>query len=240
MTTLIVGCSFIATLDNRNPHDLANRVTDKFVIRATSGSGNQCMAARVIHECSQHQFDQVVVIWSGVNRLDFPIGQQLHCLQPKNSNDEFKFEYFTDLGDVIYYHSGGWRLSGTSDSCPRFFRDFFENQYRSATPRYLTDLTLQAIIQTQHFLKSKNIPYQMSFIYNVDADYSQDRWEPGCGQLDRSSPLNSLVDWNKCSTQTTLFEYAKNTRQLLGDGFHPTFDCTVEWFKHELNINLKS
>lgn len=240
MTTLVVGCSFVDRLDNRNPHDRVNRVTDNYVIRATSGSGNQSMAARVIHECSKQQFDQVVIIWSGINRLDFPIGQPLHRLQPRNSNDEFKFEYFTDLGDVVYYHSGGWRLSGTSDTCPKFFRDFFESQYRSATPRYLSDLTLQAVIQTQHFLEFRRIPYQMSFIYDIDADYSKQQWEPGCGQLDRSSPLNDLVNWNTCSTKTTLFEYAQDTHQLSSDGFHPTFDCMVEWFQKELNIGLKS
>jgi len=240
MTTLVVGCSFIEKLDNKNPHDRVNRVTDNFVIRAKSGSGNQCMAARVIHECSQQQFDHVVVIWSGVNRLDFPIGQPLHRLQPKNSDGEFKFEYFTDLGDVVYYHSGGWRLSGTSDACPKFFRDFFDNQYRSATSRYLTDLTLQSVIQTQHFLESNHIPYHMSFIYDIDADYSKDKWEPGCGQLDRSSPLNSLVNWNNCPTTSTLFEYAKTTNQLSSDEFHPTFDCMVEWFNQELGIDLKA
>ena len=118
-----MGCSYLHNIDQFQIN------TDKFKIRATPGSGNQSMAARVVYECSQQQFDQVIVVWSGINRLDFPIGKELHKVQPKEKSGAYEYSYFTEIGDMAWYHSGGWGLSGCSDTCPTFLQSFFKKQY---------------------------------------------------------------------------------------------------------------
>jgi len=227
-----VGCSYLHNIDQLQIN------TDKFEIRATPGSGNQSMAARVIYECSQRQFDQVVVVWSGINRLDFPIGKELHKVQSKNKLGEYDYGYFTEIGDMAWYHSGGWGLSGCSYPCPTFLQYFFKNQYVGSTNRYLSDMSLLAIIQVQSFLAHRAIPYKMSFIYDIHNDHIEPQFAPGLGNLDKASPLNTQVDWTKFSMDLPMFEYAQDTEQLSKDKFHPTSDCMIEWFKTYMDIDL--
>lgn len=229
---MLVGCSYLHNLDT------AKINTDRFKIEATPGAGNQSMAARVIYECSLQNFDEVVVIWSGINRLDFPIGKPLHDVQSKDQDNQFKYGYFTELGDMVWYHSGGWGLSGCCDPCPKFLQTFFKNQYLGFTNRYVSDLTLLAIIQVQGFLASRGIPYQMSFIYDVYADYAEAQYFPGLGSLDRTSSLNSHVDWTKFYMDTPMFEYAQDTKQMSKDQFHPISECMIEWFNTYMGIDL--
>ena len=240
MNTLIVGCSFVENIKFKNPPTPQHVIGEQFTICGSSGAGNQSIAARVIHECSLKSYDQVVVLWSGINRLDFPVGIELHKVLPIDKTGYPVYQYWTRINHSIWYHSGGFRLSGTSDDCPKFFRDFFDHQYRSATPQYLSELSLLSIIQTQSFLKAKNIPSVMSFIYDVDHGYTESFIEPGCGKLDKSLPLAALVDWSMFKAQIPPFEYARSKNGLEPDGFHPLFDTMLEWFDVQLDINLKS
>jgi len=232
--TLLIGCSYLHNIDPRQIN------SSKFKIRATPGAGNQSMAARVIHECSQQNFDRVVVIWSGINRIDIPIGKDLHNVQSKEKSGEYKYGYFTELGDMVWYHSGGWALSGCSDPCPGFLQNFFKHQYKGSTDRYLSDFSLLSVLQAQSFLASRNIPYNMSFIYDIDADYADSKFGPGLGQIDRNSPLNALVDWTTFSLEKPMFEYGLTTDQMTEDRFHPTSDCMIEWINAYMGIDLTS
>jgi hypothetical protein len=231
MKTLIVGCSYV---ENLTWQKLVN--ADKITLRGTSGAGNQSIAARVVYECSKVNYDNVIVLWSGVNRLDFPVGRELHSTLPRKRNNEFVYDCFTEMDDVVWYHSGGYRLSGTADHSPKFLREWLHHQYLSATPNYLSTLTLLSIIQAQTFLESKNIRYQMGFIYDVDQDYSQTKWEPGCGKLDRTSSLNRLIHWDKF-IKPEPFEYTRDHGEYF-DIFHPTFDTMAKWFLQHVGIDI--
>ena len=82
--TLIVGCSFVARLTYRLSDDDYHVNAQKYTILSSPGSGNQALAARTIYELSQNKYDQVVVLWSGINRLDFPVSAELNKTYPKN------------------------------------------------------------------------------------------------------------------------------------------------------------
>jgi len=240
-STLIVGCSFVQNLnDSRNNVNRQNWHTV-----GTSGSGNQAIAAQVINQCSQQNYKEVIVLWSGINRLDFPIGKSLHDIMPKDSDNYPDYSYYTIINDIVWYHSGGFMLSGTSDKSPPWFRNWCQTQYKSASSKYLTELSLLSIIQTQSFLQARNIPYKMSFIYDIDYDYERHYSknhsgcyvEPGCGKIDRSSKLIDLVDWSAFTTHQPPYEFAREIHQL-EDGFHPRFPAMNEWFKRVFSIDL--
>jgi hypothetical protein len=240
MKTLIVGCSFVANICVDTPGDLVPRINQqRFDARGTSGAGNQSIAARVIYECSLQQYQQVVVLWSGINRLDYPIGVHLHDVQPCDFDGNKLYPYYTEMGRMAWYHSGGYRLGYEGDTCPDFLKNWFTQQYKSGGRRYFSELTLMSIIQTQGFLKSINMPCQMSFIYDVHSDYSKTAIEPGCGQIVTSSPLYKLVDWNQFTAQIPPYEFAQS-RNELADEFHPRFATMIEWFKTQLDIDLIS
>ena len=118
-------------------------------------------------------------------------------------------------------------------------RDFFYNQYLSSSARYLTDLTALAVLSAQSFLTAQGIPYDMSFIYDIDKQYVDHNIEPGCGRIDRSSPWVSMIDWQKFTKITPPYEYALAQGQL-EDGFHPVFDCMIQWIQQAFDIDLKS
>jgi hypothetical protein len=215
--------------------------TDCYKFVGSCGSGNQAIAARVTYELSKYKYEKVIVMWSGINRLDFPIPTTLHQLQPKNNNGQYLYEYFTELDTVTWYHSGGFGASGTGKKCPSILRDWFKTQYIDASPGYLTDLTLSSIISTQAILKQYNIPTVMSFIYDIDRDYTNDAVfyvDNVCGKIDRSSNLMSLVDWSCFVNVLPPLEFARQTNTISKDGFHPTNDGLIDWFDKSLNINL--
>jgi hypothetical protein len=241
LPTLIVGCSFVKNLNN--PSLSINRT--KWITVGSSGSGNQAISARVLHECSQNKYKEVIVLWSGINRLDFPIGRALHDVMPKDSDGYQKYCYYSIMEDIIWYHSGGFMLSGASDDSPEWFQNWCKVQYKSSSSRYLTDLSILSIIQAQSFLQAQNIPYRMSFIYDIDHDYERHytsgrdgRYiEPGCGKIDRSSKLINLVNWQSFTSHQPPYEYAQSLGQL-SDGFHPDCDAMLNWFNNALNIDL--
>jgi hypothetical protein len=241
LPTLIVGCSFVQNLNN--PQNNVNH--QQWHTLGSSGSGNQAIAHRVIHACAEQSYKEVVVLWSGINRLDFPIGKDLHDVMPKNYDGYQTYSYYTPMDDIVWYHSGGFMLSGTSNESPQWFRDWCRAQYKSASPRYLTDLSLLSIIQTQSYLKARNIPFRMSFIYDIDFDYQRHyngghtgRYiEPGCGKIDRSSGLVKQVDWSMFTSYQPPYEFGRELNQL-EDGFHPEFSAMSEWFKRAFSIDL--
>ena len=230
--TLIVGCSFVQNLQ-------VDKESARYLVRGTSGAGNQSIAARVMYECSRESFNRVIVIWSGVNRLDMPVAKDLHDTFPRGSHGYPSYAFYTRMDPVVWYHSGGAYLSGTSEECPAPVRSYFKTQYLAATPRYLTDLTLQSIMATQGFLTQQGIPYDMAWIYDVDEPYTDESIEPGCGQLDRSSPFNHLVDWTKFSTARPIFEHCRDCGQL-EDGFHPNQSCIIPYLNQLFQIDLEA
>lgn len=229
--TLIVGCSFIEKIAISNK---------KFLLLGQSGAGNQSISARTIYACSQERFKRVIVLWSGINRLDFPIGLSLHETMPLDKANRHLYPFFTQIGDMVWYHSGGFCLSGVSDQCPKFMREFFQQQYKGSTGRYLTDLTLLSMLAVQNFLQSQGLRYNMSFIYDSDKPYTDHRIEPGCGKIDRTSPLIPLIDWTSNTAFSPPYEYALHRQQLEEDGFHPTSDCMNDWFWQAFQIDLKA
>lgn len=232
--TLIAGDSFIFALSPAESPDIDS---NKYVISGSPGAGNQSIAAAVLHECSKTSYKKVIVVWSGIKRLDFPIGKRLHDTFPKDKNGKNLYPYYKQLDDVVWYHSGGFGMSGMSNTCPAILRDWFDKQYLSSDDNYLTTLSLQSIVQTQSFLQANHIPFKMSFIYDVDADYSDTSINRSCGQIVRSNCLNTLIDWNNFASVTP-YEYSKNLNQISQDGFHPETKSLINWFNTYMDINL--
>lgn len=234
LPALIVGCSFVETLATTTEFTIN---PNRNILKGSNGAGNQSIAARVLHECSQNQYSKVIVVWSGVHRLDFPIGKDLHDTFSKDKDGIHLYKFFMPLDDVIWYHSGGFGMSGMSYPCPTILRNWFDKQYVSSTENYLTTLSLQSIIQTQGFLQSIDMPYQMSFIYDIDADYSDRSINRSCGQIVRTNPLNSLVDWTKF-VNVAPYEYSLELNQISKDGFHPEPISLANWFKTFMNVAI--
>ena len=198
------------------------------------------MAATVLHECSKNSFDKVIVVWTGINRLDTVITRSLHETYPGARQSRPHYSFCTPLGDEVWYHSGGMAGSWTWDkTCPDEIRQIFKTQYLGATPQYLNSLSLSSIINTQNLLNALGIQYQMSFIYNPFADYSQTRHEHYFGTIDQTSTYFKLIDWSKIKLENTAFEWAEKDRSRLeNDQLHPTRDAMRTWIDLTFDIDI--
>jgi hypothetical protein len=253
---LIAGCSFVAieALYPLPPWDEINY--RKYTFRGDVAAGNQAIAARVQHEVTHGNFDHVVVLWSGINRIDIPVAVDFHRNMPKT------YRFIADLQDPIWYLSGG--IAGSwqwDDICPDRVKNQFRDAFLHQTHRSASDTTLQTIADLQQWLAQRGISYDMSFIYDIHRDYNDrvdyennrrkrvtatDRWpqwlalEHCLGQVDTTSPAYDQVDWAKCRSHDTVYEWCESRNLLQADRFHPTKDGFRLWLDQVLNINLSS
>lgn len=240
--TLIVGCSFVARLTYRLNDDDYHVNAKKYNILSSPGSGNQAIAARTIYEISQNDYDQVVILWSGINRLDFPVSEELNRTYPENKPDAWISR--CHVGSMVWFHSGGILGSGPGElsATPEPLKRFFQTQYLGTTSgsRYLSELTLLSILSTQATLEKRKIPYQMGFIYDTQKSIPLETEEHSHGRLSHDSPLHSQVDWTKFTKFESPYEWAKQQRRLENDNYHPTRNAMIEWFRLAMNIDLQT
>lgn len=237
--TLLVGCSFLARLTYRLSKDDLHINAKNFKILASPGSGNQALAARTIYEVSQEHYDQVAVIWSGINRLDFPISVNLRATYPVNTGKNWTA--CCGIGSMDWFHSGGILGTGLDVATPKPVQQWFRTQYLGTEPgsRYLTDLSLLAIASCQAVLAQQEIPYQMAFIYDTQRVTACEQQEHSLGLMDTESPLYNLINWRKFTTFESPYEWAKRQNLLENDNYHPTRNAMIDWFKHALHIDLQ-
>jgi len=238
LKTLIVGCSFCSTLGEQKLDQW--QLHPNITVKATSGTGNQAMAAKVYYECSKVKYDRVIIIWTGINRLDTVITRELHETYPGAWEGNPAYSFCTPMEGSVWYHSGGQAGSWTWDkTCPTDIRQIFKTQYLGADSRFLSDISLLNIAHAQNFLTTQEIEYQMSFIYDPFADYSQTPHEHYFGKINQTSPYYKLINWSKISKDNTAFEWATNQKtKMESDQLHPTRDAMREWIDITFGIDL--
>jgi hypothetical protein len=229
MNISVIGCSFVGLLNRLQLLRLDPKV--RFFIDASAGSGNRAIAAAVLHHLAKVKPDAIVVLWSGINRIDVPMPADWHNAYGAEVS-------FRKIQDQYWYHSGGFSCGGFYPPTPKILIDYFKSQHLGGTPEYFTDVSMLDIIGTLAILKTQNIPYYSNFIYDVHADYSEyadilfDKpLEHTLGKISPKSQYCSLLPWNQLDTQNTPFEWAKNQNLLDTDQFHPTPDAMHAWFE---------
>lgn len=239
--TLLVGCSFLARLTYRLSDDDYHINAQRYRVLASPGSGNQALAARTIYEVTQNNYDQVIVLWSGINRLDFPVSQELQKTFPHTK--ENSWIACCPVGSMAWYHSGGIIGTGTETSAtPESLKQFFRTQYlgTESGSKYLTELSLLGIISTQAVLDKANIPYQMGFIYDTQRNIPGEQEEHSHGIMYKDTPLYGAVDWTKFTRFDSPYEWAKRAGRLEQDNYHPTRNAMIDWFRLAMNIDLQT
>jgi len=225
---LIVGCSFIEHM--RNMH---HQQFDQF---GSAAASNASIAGRVMYQLSRQEYKKVVILWTGINRISIPIDIELHKLYRLHDNP---WRFFDNQDPIVWYHSGGIQLDWITN-LSKFINDYFKTQYKTISPRYLTDQTLLNIIGVQSYLENKKIDYEMNFVYDIHKDYTNTKFGYSLGNIDTSSPLYNLVNWNKINQHHTPYEWGKQHGYLDEDNWHVTSEGMVKWFRSNLGIDLPS
>jgi hypothetical protein len=130
-------------------------------------------------------------------------------------------------------------MLGDTRQTPTAIKNFLQIQYMSEADQtqYFTELSLLSIVSTQAVLNQRNIPYQMGFIYDAKST-EYDPFEHCHGTIDQQTPLYHAVDWTKFTDYTAPQIWARDHNRLNKDGYHPTNDAMIDWFRLAMNIDL--
>jgi hypothetical protein len=232
MNILVSGCSFTQWPESPGgpnscwPRYLGHNVTNV----GEPAAGNQYIADSVIRAVNTNRPDMVIVMWTGVSRLDYLTSLEDSAWE--QLFDSYGFYRRIPGNKLGYIFSGG--QMGTWFKNPVAHKMFYE-MYKVSSELSLATLNLQEIIKTQHFLKSKNIPYKfMSYVnyWNNKKDLSPngDFGIIGMPELDYLINDIDFAQWIfSDSDRNGIYELAKSNKDFQPDGFHPGDNTHRAW-----------
>ena len=197
---------------------------------AEAAAGNQYIADSVIRNVSEERPDHVIVMWSGVSRLDYltsledPAWDALY--------DSYGF-YRRLPGNKLGYIFSGGRM-GTWFKNPVAHK-MFNEMYKVSSDTSLGYINLMEIVKTQNFLKAQGIPYHfMSYVnyWNDRPDVSRNGDFGVMGNRDLA-PLVNAIDFDHWifsdNEKNGLYELSIARNDFQADGFHPGNATQEAW-----------
>lgn len=237
---VVSGCSFTQTpVGHKNwsvyLRDLIPGVD--YVNHARSGGGNNYITDSMIKYLLEQRPNPretlVMIMWTGVSRVDFNVSQEYYDLLTDWNNKET-----TD-------HCRYVCSSGIGRAWPALPRSLFEEIYKAMDNRALASNTLLQIVSLKNFLENHGYVYKFMSYVNYWQD-SPDWYSPN---LDFSiahyagdNPLlQDLGDqWIWVNKQKDcLYEFAKSRDMLLDDGFHPTQEAQEMFFEQVVKPHIQ-
>jgi hypothetical protein len=199
-----------------------------------AGAGNQYISDGVMRHIIENpdiQYDQVLIMWSGVSRLDYLTGLE----DPAWSQlfDSYGFYHRVDsCPDKLGYIFSGGQL-GTWFANP-VAKNMFREMYKVASPLSLATINVMEMIKLQAFLKNKNIKYKfMSYInYWGSGDNLSRNGDFGLSDYPEVTRLLNDMDWENwlfTDGRNGIYEMAVTNDNLQVDKFHPAEDTQRAW-----------
>jgi len=233
MKILVSGCSFSQWPDQpggKNTCWPAYIKDHEVRTVAEAAAGNQYICDSVIRAVSEQRPDMVLVMWSGVSRLDY-----LTSVEDPAWNELFdSYGFYRRIpgGKLGWIFSGG--QMGTWFRNPVAHKMFYE-MYKVSSELSLAHINLVEIIKLQNFLQAKNIPYRfMSYVnYWGTGDSISPNGDFGVGKFTELKYLVDDIDFDRWiftnSNRDGIYEMAKESNDFMQDGFHPGSTTHQRW-----------
>lgn len=233
MNILISGCSFTQWPESPGGANICwPRYITKHKITnvGEAAAGNQYICDSVIRAVSQNMPEHVLVMWSGVSRLDY-----LTSLEDPAWNELFdSYGFYRRIpgGKLGYIFSGG--QMGTWYKNPVAHKMFYE-MYKVSSELSLAHINLMEIVKLQNFLKYKGIPYTfMSYVnywnrqdnISPNGDFGVLKY-PELGYLVKEIDFKPWLFTN--SARDGIYELARELNSFQPDGFHPGTQANQRW-----------
>jgi hypothetical protein len=238
MKILINGCSF--THWPEYPPDGPNicwpryfsdlRPGDDIVNIAEPAAGNQYICDSTIRQIMDRRPDHVLIMWSGVSRLDYLTSLEDPSWQKLFS--EYGFYRRVPNSNLGWIFSGG--KMGTWFGSP-VAHTIFNELYKVSSNTSLAWINLMEIIKTQNFLRAQNIPYHfMSYVnYWCTDDHVSRNGDFGVLGNPALKPLIDAIDFEPWIFSNTardgIFELSKELDDFQPDKFHPGNVASQRW-----------
>lgn len=241
MRILISGCSFTQWPNYPGGPNVCwprhlSELNPEFEITnvAEAAAGNQYICDSIIRAvlANPDSYDRVIVMWSGVSRLDY-----LTSLEDPAWNALFdSYGFFRRLPDINL----GWIFSGgqmgTWFKHPVAHKMFYE-MYKVSNPVSLATINLMEIVKLQNFLDAKGIPYLFSSYVNywTTGDNISPNGDFGIMGYPALKPMIDEFDFSKWAfadnNKKCIYDIAKESNDFMEDGFHPNDATHLVWAK---------
>ena len=247
MKILISGCSFTHWPQYPGGPNVCWPTHLKFISPeheytnlAEPAAGNQYICDSVIRHCLTETPDLVLVMWSGVSRLDY-----LTSLDDPDWQALFhSYGFFRHLSDenLGYIFSGG--KMGTWYKHPVAHKMFYE-MYKVSTDLSLAYINLMEMLKLQEFLKARNIKYIFSSYVNYwkTQDVPEFNGDFSVANLSGVAKIISAMDFDQWlfldQDKNTIFDLALSHDDFMPDGIHPGSKSHTEW-AHLVNGKINS
>jgi hypothetical protein len=245
---LISGCSFTQWPEYPGgpnicwPKYLAELHPDWTINNVSEpAAGNQYIADSVIRSVIKNRPDHVLVMWSGVSRLDFLTSLEDPAWERMFDSYGFYRRVDECPNTLGYIFSGG--QVGTWFNNP-VAKQMFTQMYKVSNPLSLGSINLMEMVKTQNFLQNKGIPYHfMSYVnYWTHEEHVSRNGDFGVMALSQLRPLINELDFSRWiftnDRRDGIFEMAQNAKDFQSDGFHPG-DATSKAWAHVVDLVLK-
>lgn len=202
---------------------------------AEPGAGNQYISDSVMRHIIENPlitYDKVLVMWTGISRLDYLTG-----LEDPAWNDLFNSYGFYRRVDSCpdklgYIFSGG--QMGTWFNNP-VAEKMFREMYKVSSPLSLATINIMEMIKLQNFLENQGIDYQfMSYVnYWGDGENLSRNGDFGVAKFPEVQKLLRTVNWDKWvftnPNKDGIYEMAVSNNNLQDDRFHPAESTQRAW-----------
>ena len=218
MKTLINGCSF-SRGPNSWPYYLKSIDQKQLVNLAQAGAGNSFIHESTISELSRREYDLVLIMWSGISRIDYKVGssdfvQSKYTSLYQHTRNDWPEKIVEPVDDQLYVEKD-WVFG-----CGHINREqailesnLFTGIYKHLDYEDFVYHFLIKVLSLQNTLLAMNIPYVFSF-YN---DYKKD--------LQMFSNLCKLIKWQNILLEPNIYTITKNNNWFDQDGIHPGADA---------------
>lgn len=233
MNILISGCSFTQWPESPGgPNICWPRYLNGHNVTtvAEAAAGNQYICDSVITNVLQKQFDKVLVMWSGISRLDYLTS--LEDAAWDSLFDSYGFYRRLPGNKLGWIFSGG--QMGTWYKNPVAHKMFYE-QYKVSSELSLARINLMEIIKLQNFLENKGIPYKfMTYVnYWIAEKNISPNGDFGVAAFPELLPLINEIKFNNWvftnDRKDGIYEMAKAENDFMEDGFHPAAKTHQRW-----------
>lgn len=217
---LVNGCSF-----SRGPGSWPYHLKYQNIVNlAQAGAGNTYIHESTMSELSQRHYDFVVIMWTGIHRVDLQVAdimdfaESKYTSQYQHQQNDWPEKIVNPVNDQDYVEKN-WVFG-----CGHVNHDLaikrsrvFEGIYRHVGQDQFKNALLIKMISLQNTLKQLQIPYLFGFYQDYD-------W-----QLRTNSNLYQLLDQNQIFNQQNINTIATTNNWLDQDGHHPGVQAHKTW-----------
>jgi hypothetical protein len=223
MRLLVNGCSF-----SRGPtawaNHLAQELSADLINLAQAGAGNTYIAQATQAELAQREYDLVVVMWSGLERIDIQVERIQDFAETKctslyqSSQNDWAEKIVEPINDQDYVQKD-WVFGVGHLNKDKFLlsNGLFTKQYLYQGLDQHIQRSMYHMISLQSYLKVHAIPYVFTFYQNYVHLFQ--RHPHLLAQLDKANWYNT----------TNLFDITKQIKDYDADGFHPGPTAHQQW-----------